>query len=42
MAEGLSLQARRLLDATFEDVAPGTLLDHHVHIVGLGTHGTGA
>ena len=42
MAEGLSPGARRLLDAAFEDVAPGALLDHHVHVLGLGTNGTGA
>ncbi len=41
MAESLSPGARRLLDATFEDVAPKALLDHHVHIAGLGTNGTG-
>ncbi len=41
MAESLSPGARRLLDATFEDVVPGALLDHHVHIMGLGTNGTG-
>jgi len=41
MAEGLSPEARRLLDAAFEDVSPEALLDHHVHVVGLGTHGSG-
>ena len=41
MAEGLSPGARRLLDATFEDVVPEALLDHHVHVLGLGTNGTG-
>ena len=42
MAESLSPGARRLLDAAFEDVAPGALLDHHVHVLGLGTNGSGA
>jgi mannonate dehydratase len=42
MAEGLSPGARQLLDAAFEDVAPGALLDHHVHVLGLGTNGSGA
>ena len=41
MAENLSPGAQRLLDATFEDVVPEALLDHHVHVVGLGTNGTG-
>jgi predicted TIM-barrel fold metal-dependent hydrolase len=41
MAESLSPGARRLLDAAFEDVSPEALVDHHVHVVGLGTNGTG-
>ncbi len=41
MAGSLSPGARRLLDAAFEDVVPGALLDHHVHVVGLGRNGTG-
>jgi predicted TIM-barrel fold metal-dependent hydrolase len=41
MADSLSSGARRLLDASFEDVLPEALLDHHVHVVGLGTNGTG-
>jgi predicted TIM-barrel fold metal-dependent hydrolase len=41
MAEGLGPEARRLLDAAFEDVSPRALLDHHVHVVGLGTNGAG-
>ena len=41
MAESLGPEARRLLDAAFEDVLPEALLDHHVHIVGLGSKGTG-
>ena len=42
MAGSLSPGAQRLLDAAFEDVAPGALLDHHVHVLGLGTNGSGA
>jgi predicted TIM-barrel fold metal-dependent hydrolase len=41
MAAGLSPGARQLIEASFEDVVPGALLDHHVHVVGLGTNGTG-
>ncbi len=41
MAESLSPGARRLLDVSFADVVSGALLDHHVHVVGLGTNGTG-
>lgn len=41
MAEGLGSEARRLLEAAFEDVPPKALLDHHVHVMGLGTGGTG-
>jgi predicted TIM-barrel fold metal-dependent hydrolase len=41
MAESLSPEAQRLLDAAFEDVSPEALLDHHVHIVGVGANGTG-
>jgi predicted TIM-barrel fold metal-dependent hydrolase len=41
MDEGLSSEARRLLASAFEDVLPEDLLDYHVHIIGLGTNGTG-
>ena len=41
MAESLSPEAQRLLDAAFEDVLPEAPLDHHVHVVGLGTNGAG-
>jgi predicted TIM-barrel fold metal-dependent hydrolase len=41
MSASLSAGARRLLDASFEDVSPEALLDHHVHVMGLGTNGTG-
>jgi predicted TIM-barrel fold metal-dependent hydrolase len=41
LASSLSPGAQRLLDASFEDVVPRTLLDHHVHVLGLGTNGTG-
>ena len=41
MAESLSPGARRLLDAAFEDVSPDDLVDHHVHVLGLGTNGIG-
>jgi predicted TIM-barrel fold metal-dependent hydrolase len=41
MAEGLGSEARRLLEAAFEDVSPKALVDHHVHVVGLGTNETG-
>jgi predicted TIM-barrel fold metal-dependent hydrolase len=41
MDEGLSSDAQRLLASAFEDVSPEALLDHHVHVVGMGTNGTG-
>jgi predicted TIM-barrel fold metal-dependent hydrolase len=41
MDDGLGSEAQRLLASAFEDVSPNALLDHHVHIVGLGTNGTG-
>jgi predicted TIM-barrel fold metal-dependent hydrolase len=41
MDEDLGSEARRLLASAFEDVSPEALLDHHVHVVGLGTNGTG-
>jgi predicted TIM-barrel fold metal-dependent hydrolase len=41
MNEGLGSDARRLLAAAFDDVSPNALLDHHVHVVGLGTSGAG-
>jgi predicted TIM-barrel fold metal-dependent hydrolase len=42
MADGLSPGARSLLDTAFEDVSPDELVDHHVHVLGLGTNGSGA
>ena len=41
MVEGLSSDAQRLLASAFEDVSPEALVDHHVHVVGMGTNGTG-
>jgi predicted TIM-barrel fold metal-dependent hydrolase len=37
----LSDGARRLLEQAFADVDPGCLRDYHVHMVGLGTDGSG-
>lgn len=42
LADGLSPGARSLLDSAFEDVSPEELIDHHVHVLGLGTNGSGA
>jgi predicted TIM-barrel fold metal-dependent hydrolase len=41
MGNGLGSDARHLLASTFADVSPSALFDHHVHVVGLGTNGTG-
>jgi len=41
MDDGLGSDAKRLLASAFEDVSPDALLDHHVHVIGLGTNGTG-
>ena len=41
MAGGLSDGARRLMERCFEDVDPGKRRDYHVHMVGLGTSGSG-
>jgi hypothetical protein len=41
MDEGLWSDAQRLLASAFEDVSPEARLDHHVHVVGMGTNGTG-
>ncbi len=41
MGEGLSAGARRLLESCFQDVSAEKLVDHHVHVVGLGTGATG-
>jgi predicted TIM-barrel fold metal-dependent hydrolase len=41
MAGNLGPEAQKLLDAAFEDVAPRTLMDHHVHLLGMGTNDTG-
>jgi mannonate dehydratase len=41
MAESLSPGARLLLDAAFQDVSVDALLDHHVHVLGLGTNESG-
>ena len=40
--EGASPGAKALIRGAFEGIDPQRLVDHHVHIVGLGTHGTGA
>ncbi len=42
MSTGLGPEARRLLEAAYADVAPEALVDWHVHVVGLGTNGSGA
>ncbi len=41
MDANLSPGARRLIEHAFADVEPGALRDHHVHVLGLGTGGTG-
>ncbi len=41
MAASLSPGAQLLLAAAFEGVVPDALVDHHVHVLGLGTHGAG-
>ncbi len=41
MGEGLGAGARRLLELCFQDVSAEDLVDHHVHVVGLGTNATG-
>ncbi|MEE8408420.1 MAG: amidohydrolase family protein, partial [Myxococcota bacterium] len=41
LRSGLSDGAQRLLDAAFADLDPQKLTDYHVHILGLGTGGTG-
>lgn len=42
MDDRLSLSARALLNEALEGVDPGTLVDHHAHVVGVGVGGTGA
>ena len=42
MEAGLSPGARALVARAFEGIDPSRLLDYHVHVVGLGTGGTGA
>ncbi|MHC4472424.1 MAG: amidohydrolase family protein [Planctomycetota bacterium] len=42
LAEGLSPGAKELLERALDGLPPGRLVDHHVHVVGLGTGGTGA
>ena len=41
MDEGLGSEAQRLLESAFKGVKRNALRDHHVHVVGLGTNGTG-
>lgn len=41
-ATGLGSAARALVDQAFADIDPARLIDHHTHVVGLGTAGTGA
>ena len=40
--QGASSGARRLIDEAFEGIQPQASVDHHVHIVALGIHGSGA
>ncbi len=42
LQDGLSRQARKLVQKAFEGIERGALLDYHAHISGLGTGGTGA
>lgn len=39
---GLSSGASALVRRAFDGIAPGELIDHHTHMVGLGTSGAGA
>ena len=39
---GLGDEARQLVDHAFADVPPGSLRDHHTHILGLGSGDSGA
>ena len=41
MAEGLSVDARRLVDDAFRDIDPAKLIDYHAHVAGLGTDESG-
>jgi len=41
MAEHLSPAADSLLKATFADLDPDKVVDHHVHIAGAGNTGSG-
>lgn len=41
MAQGLSPDARKLIEQAYRGLRPGLLLDYHVHVVGLGTGGSG-
>ena len=41
MAEGLSPDAKALMDAAFKGVKKGDLFDYHTHIVGLGADNSG-
>ncbi|MEE8586955.1 MAG: amidohydrolase family protein [Acidobacteriota bacterium] len=41
MAEGLSPQARDLIQQAYRGLRPGLLFDYHLHVVGLGTGGSG-
>jgi predicted TIM-barrel fold metal-dependent hydrolase len=42
MRGALSPPARALIKKAFVDVGPASLHDHHVHVVGVGTKGSGA
>src|SRR6185436_19833525 len=42
MSERLSRQSRELIKRAFDDVDPDQLIDHHTHLAGVGTGGTGA
>lgn len=42
LSERISSQASDLIKRSFEDIDSDRLIDHHTHIAGLGTNGTGA
>jgi predicted TIM-barrel fold metal-dependent hydrolase len=42
LSDRISSQAADLIKRSFEDIDSGRLIDHHTHIAGLGTNGSGA
>ncbi|HSE32011.1 MAG TPA: hypothetical protein VLA93_10550 [Pyrinomonadaceae bacterium] len=42
LQDRISQQASDLIKRSFEDIDSERLVDHHTHIAGLGTNGTGA